>query len=54
MTQELELYEDKKHSVRYNALKADQDPIVTSIYIMKGRLPRPFPKKIKLNIEVAE
>lgn len=45
--------EEKKHSVRYDAQKttAAEDIIVTSIYIVKGALPKPFPNSITLTIE---
>lgn len=47
----LNLGEVKKHSVRYNASENDKDPVVTSIYIMKTALERPWPTQVKLTIE---
>jgi hypothetical protein len=41
---------EKKHSVRYNANPAFNDPCVTSVYVMKSALSRPFPKKFLLTI----
>lgn len=48
------LTEPKKHSVLYKAATDDPDPVVTSIYIMKGHLPRPFPQRVTLTFEPAE
>lgn len=50
-TQILSLNEAKKHSVRYDADKVEADPLVTSIYVLKGHLPRPFPPRIKITVE---
>lgn len=47
----LHIASEKKHSVRYDAPKTDNDPLVTTIYVMKGHLPRPFPRVIKITIE---
>lgn len=44
---------EKKHSVRYDAAPGEQHPLVTSIYVMKEHLPRPFPARIRVTIEAA-
>ncbi len=54
-TQVLQKFEEKKHSVRYNSLiNTPMEVIVSSIYVMKDSLPKPFPNKIKLSLEVVE
>lgn len=40
--------EAKKHSVCYKT--SQENPAVTSIYVMKGSLPQPYPKKIRIKI----
>ena len=48
---EFHLFDVKKHSVRYNAAKFEDDPLAVSVYISKSSLPRPFPEKIILTLE---
>lgn len=46
------LREEKKHSVRYDALSdSDTDDVATSIYVSKSVLSRPYPKRIRLTVE---
>lgn len=42
------LFEEKKGSVRYNA--SDNDPAITSAYVMKNALPKPYPKSFKMQL----
>jgi hypothetical protein len=39
-------FEAKKHSVCYKT--SQENPAVTSIYVMKSALPNPYPKKLKV------
>jgi hypothetical protein len=41
--------EDKKHSVCYKT--GEENPAVTSIYVMRSHLGNPLPKKIKVTVE---
>jgi hypothetical protein len=43
-------HEEKKHSVLYKG-GTGGDEIVTSIYIMKGSLEKPYPQKLTLILE---
>lgn len=43
-------YEEKKHSVRYNA--AEEDAAIKSVYIMKSHLPTSFPEEVTVTLEV--
>ncbi len=45
-------YEEKKHSVCYNTTQ--ENPAVTSIYVMKTALPKPYPKKITVTLSSEE
>lgn len=45
----LEFNSEKVHSVRYDA--TGDEPLVSSIYIKKSELTRPFPKKVKVTVE---
>ena len=47
----LTLREEKKHSVRYDAPRSAEDPLVTSLYVMKSHLSRPFKKQITVTIK---
>lgn len=40
---------EKKHSIRYDA--ADNNAIITSIYVMKSGLQMPYPQKITVKVE---
>lgn len=42
--------EEKKHSVRYNARSGDDTAAISSLYVHKRVLPRPFPKAIEVTI----
>lgn len=42
--------EEKKHSVRYNTTTLES-PLLTSVYVSKDHLPRPFPQRIKVTVE---
>jgi hypothetical protein len=44
--------EGKKHSVCYKT--SQQEPAVTSIYVMRTALGSPVPRKIKVTIEEVE
>ena len=48
VTVEFTLKDEKKHSVRYDA--SSDDPAVTSAYVMKTALPRPYPKKFTMTL----
>lgn len=44
-------FEEKKHSVRYNAdTRPDTDDVATSIYVSKAVLKRPYPATLLLTI----
>lgn len=45
----LHLKEEKKHSVRYDS--KESDGALTSIYIMKSHLTKPWPQAVKVRIE---
>lgn len=45
----LDLGEEKKHSVRYNSRLRDAP--VSSLYVGKSILPKPFPQTLKITIE---
>lgn len=45
------LFEEKKHSVRYNADKNDEMAVATTIYVNKSALPKPYPKTIIVTVE---
>jgi hypothetical protein len=45
-------FEEKKGSVRYNA--EGDDPAMTSAYIMKYALPKPYPQRIKVQLIFGE
>ena len=43
----LNLTDEKKHSVRYDAIPAmGANPGITAIYVGKNKLPKPFPATI--------
>ena len=44
LTQQIILREEKKHSVRYDAIQKEGKPVVTGIYISKAHLATPYPK----------
>lgn len=45
----LEFNSEKKHSVRYD--DPAEGEVVSSVYVNKAALPKPYPKAIKLTIE---
>ncbi len=51
----LEFGEEKKWSVRYNEPKdtKSEDSVAKSVYVQKSALPTPYPRQIKLTLEVA-
>lgn len=48
VTVNMVLFEEKKGSVRYNA--EGNDPAITSTYVMKHALPKPYPKSFKMQL----
>lgn len=48
VTIEFKLREEKKGSVRYDA--SSDDPAVTSAYVMKKDLPKPYPQTFKMQL----
>jgi len=54
MQVEMKFASEKKHSVRYNAGEEFSDPCVTSVYVMKSALPRPFPKQFLLTLTFSQ
>lgn len=48
---EMKMNSEKKHSVRYDAISED-DPAITSVYVMKSSLIKPYPEKITIKIEM--
>lgn len=48
VTIDMVLFEEKKGSVRYNAV--GNDPAVTSAYVMKKDLPKPYPQSFKMQL----
>lgn len=47
----VQLYDVKKHSVRYNAEPSADPPAVTSVYISKSVLTEPYPQKLTISID---
>lgn len=39
---------EKKHSIRYDA--KDNNAAITSVYVMKSSLPKPYPTNITITI----
>lgn len=56
MQVEMKLESVKKNSVRYNAVKSDPNPCVTSVYVMKTALPqnKAAPETLLLTITLDE
>lgn len=54
MTTTLYFNEEKKHSVRYDADKKDDEAVMSSAYISKTFLSKPYPKVITVTVEVVE
>lgn len=48
VTVEFKFNSEKKHSVRYDA--SSDDPAVTSAYVMKKDLPKPYPQSFKMQL----
>lgn len=48
VTVEFKMNSEKKHSVRYDA--CSDDPAVTSAYVMKKDLPKPYPQSFKMQL----
>lgn len=50
----LEFGEEKKWSVRYNEPKDTpaESSVAKSVYVQKSALPTPYPRKLKLTLEV--
>jgi hypothetical protein len=48
VTVEFKLKDEKKGSVRYDA--SSDDPAVTSCYVMKKDLPKPYPQTFKMQL----
>ena len=48
VTVEFTLKDEKKNSVRYDS--SSDDPAVTSAYVMKHALPKPYPRKFKMQL----
>jgi hypothetical protein len=48
----LEYHSEKKNSVRYDTRV--EDAVMFTAYVQKTALPKPWPKKIKVTVEVAE
>lgn len=48
----MELYEEKKHSIRYNA--KEKDAALASIYVSKTFLGREKPEELTVTIETGE
>lgn len=44
----MKLDEEKKHSVRYDAV--EKHAAIKSIYIMKSDLPKPYPKQVQVEV----
>jgi len=48
VTVTLVMNSEKRHSVRYDAV--GDDPALTSAYIMKHSLPKPYPQTVKVTL----
>lgn len=48
VTVEFKLNSEKKNSVRYDS--SSDDPAVTSLYVMKHALPKPYPQTFKIEL----
>jgi hypothetical protein len=47
----LSFKDEKKHSVRYDS--PEKDAMISSIYIHKSALTRPWPKQVRVTVEEA-
>lgn len=54
LKQTIHLHEEKKHSVLYKGDASSPQTVVTSIYIMKDDLEKPWPKTLLLTVEPKE
>lgn len=49
----MKINSEKKHSVRYDVMENQtNDPAITSIYVMKSSLVKPYPETITVKIEM--
>lgn len=48
------LDKETKNTVRYAEEAEDRRPVVGTVYVDKYELPRPYPKRIRVTIELAE
>lgn len=53
ITQKFVAAEGKKHSIIYKpAISPTEQPIASSVYIMRGALPTPAPRVVELTLDV--
>ena len=45
---------ETKNTVRYSEESEDRRPVVGTVYIDKYELPKPYPERIRVTIEVLE
>ena len=48
------LEKETKNTVRYAEEAEDRRPVVGTVYVDKYELPRPFPERIRVTIELVE
>ena len=48
------LEKETKNTVRYAEEAEDRRPVVGTVYVDKYELPKPYPEKIRVTIEVVE
>ena len=45
---------ETKNTVRYSEESEDRRPVVSTVYVDKYELPKPYPERIRVTIEVLE
>ena len=50
----LKLDKETKNTVRYAEEAEERRPVVGTLYVDKYELPRPYPKRIRMTIELLE
>ena len=53
-TATFQLEKETKNTVRYAEEAEDRRPVVGTVYVDKYELPKPFPERIRVTIEVVE
>ena len=53
-TATFKIEKETKNTVRYTEEAEDRRPVVGTVYVDKYELPKPFPERIRVTIEVME